>query len=334
MKLDIGKIPNEHLRELLKNYTGLKRTEVLSCPMVGEDCAAVDFSDDICAVTTDPITGADDELGTLGVHVACNDLASSGAEPVGLMITILAPAGTTLEQVDSLMKQIRDAAAALDAAVIGGHTEVTDAVNRMVLSVTALGRVKRDKFISTHGAKPGDAVIFTNYAGTEGTAIISRLFEKEFRHEFGEKFVESSKKLLDHISVVREGLLAAQYGVTSMHDVTEGGVLGAVREVAEAGGYGLEIEKSSIPVLEETRRICYYLSLDPLRLISSGCMLLTTPDGDKLLRIFHQQDIKASIIGRVTFGNECILVDGENRIPIEAPGTDELYKARKMKGLI
>lgn len=334
MKLDIGKIPNDLLEKLLAHYKEPQRMEVLTQPLVGEDCAVLDFSKDLCVVTTDPITGSDEEIGTLGVHIACNDLASAGAEPVGLMVTILAPVQTELDVIDQLMKQIKEAAAELQADIIGGHTEVTDAVNRLVLSVTALGRVKQDKLVTTKGARPGDAVILTKYAATEGTAILAYLFEEELKREFGEEFVITSQNLLKTVSVVKEGLLSSNYGVTCMHDVTEGGVLGAAWEVAAASGYGIVIEKRKIPILEETRRLCRFLSIDPLKLISSGCMLITTPNGEELIKILHQNNIKASVIGEITFGKECVLKDEEKAIILSAPESDELYKARKRKGCV
>ncbi len=334
MKLNIGKIPNDILEQLLKMYDKPKRNEVISLPKIGEDCAALDLGSDLCVVTTDPITGSDDETGFLGVNIACNDLASAGAEPLALMVTILAPIGTETEEIEKIMRQLKIASELVNADIIGGHTEITDAVNRMVLSVTAIGRVKKGKLITTEGAKPGDDIILTNYAATEGTVILSYYFEEEFRREFGDEFVEESKKLLGNISVVKEGMLAANYGVSAMHDVTEGGVLGALWEISNASGYGLQVEKRKIPILEHTRRICNFLNIDPLKLISSGCMLITTPNGNGLLKILHQNDIKASIIGQITFGKECIIIDGENHLKIDIPESDELYKARKMKGMI
>jgi len=332
LKLEIGKIPNNILEKLLSQFSEVKRGEVLTKPGIGEDCAAIDFSDDICVVTTDPITGADDEVGILGIHIACNDLASSGAEPVGILVTILAPVGTQLEDLENLLKQIKEASSAMKIDVIGGHTEVTDAVNRLVLSITAIGKAKRNKLINTSGAKPGDSIIFTKYAATEGTAIISWLFEKELTKEFGEEFVNTSKNLISSISVVKEGLLAAQFNVSSMHDVTEGGVLGALWEIGTASGHGLKVEKNKIPVLEETRRICDFLSLDPLKLISSGSMIITTPNGSELLKILHDNNVKATEIGCITFEKEFLLIDGENVVKISSAESDELYRARKMKG--
>ena len=332
MKLVVGKIPNAILEKLLFKFSEPQRKEVLTKPGIGEDCAAIDFADDICVITTDPITGADDEVGILGIHIACNDLASSGAEPVGILVTILAPAGTELDTIEKLLNQIKEVSAAMKIDVIGGHTEVTDAVNRMVLSITAIGKAKNDKLINTKGAKPGDSIIFTKYAATEGTAILSWLFEKELNKEFGEEFVNTTKNLISSISVVKEGLLAAQFNVSSMHDVTEGGVLGALWEIGTASGYGFKVNKNKIPILEETRRLCDFLSLDPLKLISSGSMIITTPNGSELLKILHENNIKATEIGCITFEKEFLLIDGEDIVKINSVESDELYKARKMKG--
>jgi hydrogenase expression/formation protein HypE len=334
LKLEIGKIPNNILEKLLSEFSEPVRTEVLTKPGIGEDCAALDLSGDLCVVTTDPITGADDEIGTLGIHIALNDLASSGAEPVGLLITILAPANTELETIESLIKQIKEVSSVMKIDIIGGHTEVTDAVNRLVLSITAIGRTKKNSLITTNGAKPGDSIILTKYAAIEGTAILAWLFEKELTKEFGDEFVNSAKNLLRDISVVKEGIMAAQFGVSCMHDVTEGGVIGAAWEIGTASGYGFEIYRNRIPIIEETRRICTFLSLDPLKLISSGSMLITTPNGEELIRIFNQNDIKASEIGRITFGRDFLLKDDDITIKITVPESDELYKARKMKGKI
>ena len=103
----------------------------------------------------DPITGAANEIGHLAVHVSCNDIASSGAEPLGLLVTILAPGGTQKEDIESVMLEIAEAANSLNVDVIGGHTEITTAVNRMVIISTAVGKVQRDKLVTTSGAQAG-----------------------------------------------------------------------------------------------------------------------------------------------------------------------------------
>jgi len=115
-----------------------------------------------------------------------------------------------------------------------------------------------------------------------------------------------------------------------MHDITEGGVLGAVWELCHASGCGAVVYKDRIPLLDETRVICECLGLDPLRLISSGSMLITCRDGEGLVRKLSESGIRSCIIGKITKDTRCVLVDGEKTVMIDPPESDELYKARKL----
>ena len=128
--MELGKLPNDILQSLILDKLQNTRKEVIVKPAVGEDCGAVDFGHELTVISTDPVTGTDSEIGTIAVHVACNDIAASGAEPVGIMVTILAPEYASIEDIETIMKQIADTALLLNVDVIGGHTEVTDAVSR------------------------------------------------------------------------------------------------------------------------------------------------------------------------------------------------------------
>ena len=240
-------------------------------PEVGEDCAVVDFGEYACVLSTDPITGAVNEVGRLAVHISCNDIASSGVEPLGLMFTLLAPEGTTEEDINAIMKQAGEAAAALHVEIIGGHTEITSAVNKIVISTTAIGRKQKNGVISSSGAAVGDSVVLTKTAGLEGTAILAHDWEERLKKHLGSEIVENAKKMMSDISVVPEGIIAGEIGATSMHDVTEGGLLGAVWEICEASGVGVRIESEKIKIPLETQKICAFFNIDPLKLISTVC---------------------------------------------------------------
>ncbi|HOK42332.1 MAG TPA: AIR synthase family protein [Thermoclostridium caenicola] len=328
--LKIGKLSNQQLERILTRFSGKLRNEVLTRPCIGEDCAALDFGGQLCVVTTDPITGAESDIGTLAVHIACNDLASSGAEPVGLMVTLLVPPGAGLNQIEEVMSQIKKEADLVNADIIGGHTEVTDAVTRMVVSITALGKARENRVVTTSGAQPGDDIVMTKYAATEGTAILANLLGDFLEPRIGRETVARAQQLIGSISVLKEGLIAADYGATSMHDITEGGVLGAVWELCHASCCGAIIYKENIPLLDETRKICACLGLDPLRLISSGSMLITCKDGNGLVEELQEAGIRSCIIGNITRDKQCMLADGGNMVKIDPPESDELYKARKL----
>jgi hydrogenase expression/formation protein HypE len=322
-----GKLPSDVLEKRILSSFRFKREEVLVRSKVGEDCSVLDFGEYACVVSTDPITGASNEIGRLAVHISCNDVAANGVEPFGLLFTILAPEGTTLEVLQDIVRQAAEEAASLKVEIIGGHTEITPAVNRIVVSTTAIGRAAKDRVVTSSGAKPGDYIILTKWAGLEGTAIIAHDFEKRLRGRMDDALLESAQAMMGHISVVKEGMIAGETGATAMHDVTEGGVLGALWELAEASGVGLRIYRDKIPVRPETRAICEELGLNPLKLISSGCMLISCRDGQGMLEALNREGIPASIIGEVVVEGRT-LVDGEREVPIDPPESDELYKVQ------
>ncbi|MGB4417802.1 MAG: AIR synthase-related protein, partial [bacterium] len=132
----------------------------------------------------------------------------------------------------------------------------------------------------------------------------------------------------EQLSVIPEGTIAAGAGATAMHDVTEGGVRGALVELATASGVGLEVWEEAIPVAPETRALCRYLDIDPLGLISSGALLITAPPKSQVMAALAQAGIPAHIIGRTLSRPEFFLVlkNGERRT-LTAPERDELYKA-------
>lgn len=323
----VGKLDSELLQKIVFNNIKFNREEVLVRPGIGEDCAVVDFGDYVLIMSTDPITGAASEIGRLAVHINCNDIATNGIEPLGLMMTILAPKGTTEKEIDDVMKQASQEAAKLNVEIIGGHTEITEAVNRMVISATAIGRQLKSKIIKSSGAKIGDKIIMTKTAGLEGTGIIAYDLEDRLSSTFSREIIEKAKKMVDKLSVVKEGVVGGKVGASSMHDVTEGGILGAVWEICKAGKVGCDIYKDSIAIADETHKICKFLDIDPLKLISSGTMLITiSPEREKeLISELIKNGIKTSVIGEIT-EKGIFLIDNDNTTEIEPPESDELYK--------
>ncbi len=327
--MEAGKVPNEILDKIVLSKISNFRKDIILRPGIGEDCAAIDFEDYACILSTDPITGAANDIGQLAVHISCNDIASCGAAPIGLMVTILCPVGTSEAELGKVMEQITTTAATLNVEIIGGHTEVTHAVNKIVISTTCVGKAPKSSVVSSRGAKPGDCVIITKSAGLEGTAIIANDLEHRISDKLSQEQLNKAKSLVNSISVVKEGVIAGEFGVSAMHDITEGGVLGAAWEIAEASGTGIIIHKDKIPVEEVTALICEELQLDVLKLISSGSMLITCQKGEELCCILKDQNINATVIGSITADkNERVLMGGNEKTveSIEPPGADELYK--------
>ena len=224
------------------------------------------------------------------------------------------------------MKDLDESCKALNIQIMGGHTEITKGVTKPVLSLAAVGKVKEEAFVKTGGAKPGNDVVITKWIGLEGTSILAKAKEAELLQKFPPKLIYDSKNFDKFLSVAPEAAPAVKSGVTAMHDVTEGGVFGALWELAESSGVGLLIDLRKIPVKQETVEICNFFDINPYELMSGGSMLMTAEDGNRLVMDLQAAGIEATIIGKCTDNNDRVLINGEMRRFLEPAKTDELYK--------
>ncbi len=322
-----GKLSSEMLRSIIFSNIKSFNKDIMVRPEIGEDCAVIDFGEYVCVLSTDPITGAENGAGALAVHISCNDIASSGIKPIALMITIMVPPTYNEDGIEKIMREACQAAEELQVDIIGGHTEVTSAVNRPVISTTAIGKLLKSKLVKTSGARVGDDVIMTKWAGLEGTAIIAADREAELREYFSKEELELAKSLARNISVVKEGVLAGEFGVNSMHDVTEGGILGAAWEIAESAGLGIEVYLDSIPIKIITEMLSKHYGINPYRLISSGCMVIITDKGNELVKLLADNGVEAQIIGKMTEAGRTVLHKGKSS-ELLPPDVDELFKIK------
>ncbi|SNX52641.1 AIR synthase family protein [Thermoanaerobacterium sp. RBIITD] len=319
-----GKVPSDILSKIVYTNLGVKRDEVLVHSGIGEDCSIIDFGEYVAVLSTDPITAANNLSGYLSVIISCNDIASCGANPIGVLETILLPIKTEEKVLHNIMNEVNKAANELNIEVLGGHSEVTSTVNKPIICTTAIGIAKKNEYIKTGGAKINDDVIVTKAIGFEGTSIIAHDFFDILKKHYPLEFIDKSKDFIKKISVIDDGLIAAKNGASAMHDITEGGLLGAAFEIAEASNKGIEIYYSTIPIKYETKEICRFFNIDPLKLISSGSMLITSPNGEKIVNALKENNIEATIIGKITDCGNYLIYDNK-KIEITPPERDEIY---------
>ena len=325
--MKIGKVPENVLKRSVMKQLHYKRDEVILGPGIGEDCAALALAEDeILVMSTDPITGTAKDIGKLAIQITANDLVSTGAEPIGVMLTILLPDGTREIALKRIMEQMECACREAKMQILGGHTEVTAVVNQPVVNVAGVAKAKKGSLISTAGARAGMDIVVSKWVGIEGTMIFAKEKEAELKEHFPADFVDTAIGFDRYLSVVPEAAVATQSSVAAMHDVTEGGLFGALWEMAEASGVGLEIDLKKIPIRQETVEICEYFDVNPYGLISSGMMLMASADGNALVLALQEAGIPATVIGKATEGNDRVIIRDEERRFLEPPKTDELYK--------
>jgi len=333
-KLLLGKVPNDILKKVVFKLTGVQSPRVLSGPSVGEDAAVIDYNDRLLVVKSDPITGAEKNVGWLAVHINANDIAVRGARPLFYLSIIMLPEKFDQKTLQDICEGIDSAAKELGVTVVGGHTEITSAVSRPVLSGTMIGETPRNKVILTSGAKVGDTIITTKSMALEGTAILASDRYDQLRRSIGTKLLRRAQEFIKRISVVREALAAAETGfVNSMKDPTEGGLLQALNEIAEASNVGYSIEESLVPIELETSKICEALRVDPLKLISSGMLIVTVPKEreENVVKRIREVGVKVTKIGTITGeGRSVKQLSGETKA-VEKTVKEELWKALKTR---
>src|SRR5665647_826368 len=281
--LKTGKLDSQLLKDIVFKNIKFKRKEVLTRAGIGEDCAVIDYGEYECVLSTDPITAAINEIGRLAVHISCNDIASNGIEPLGIMLVVMLPVGTTEKEIEEMMRQAGEASEELGIEIIGGHTEITPAVNTPVIVSTAIGRGLKGQSQFAKSMKPGDIILMTKEAGIEGTGIIANDKEEKLKEFLDPKEINKAKEMLLQVSVVKEGVIAGSVGTRGMHDITEGGILGAVWEMCQIANLGAEIWEEKIPVSQVTKKICSFFEID---IIKDGKSLkIKPPEADELYKI-------------------------------------------------
>jgi len=303
--LPAGKLPPELLAEVLAPLTP-RDGRVRVGPRVGEDAAVIDLGDRLLVAAADPITFATDEIGRYVVAVNANDVAVRGATPRWLLVTVLLPRGTTPDDVRALMTDLAAACRALAVDLIGGHTEVTDAVTRPLVAGAMLGEVQPDHLVTTGGAQPGDALVLGGALAIEGTAVLARQAAPTLRARgVPADTIARARALLDTPGISIVAMARAVCDAVrphALHDPTEGGLATALAELAAASGAGVHLDVPvSLPVLPETRVVCTALGLDPLGLLASGALLAAVAPADVAATLAALRACGAGgrVIGRV-----------------------------------
>src|SRR4030043_2443585 len=157
-----GKLPTDLLKKVLKRYSIVDPTVIVG-PKIGEDAAVIDPGKEMThywVVTSDPITFTTEEIGYYGVVVNINDIATRGAIPKWFLATLLFPEEeTNADLIEKVFHQIHQACQRFGVSFVGGHTEVTPGIERTILSGHMIGEVKKERLVTTSGAKDGDLLL-------------------------------------------------------------------------------------------------------------------------------------------------------------------------------
>lgn len=334
--MKIGKSSEAILTRSVLKQLKKKRQEVIQGPCYGEQAGVIDSSySKRIVLSTNPFIGTKKEAGEFGIFEAVNDVASTGAEPVAILVSILLPAKMEEKGLKCIMEDLRIQCQKWNIDVVGGHTEVTPAVNEPILTVTAIGMMQEETFYHSSTIEAGQEIVMTKWCGQSGTARLALRKEKELQQRYPNDFLDGAKKMKEWLSIQEEMKVLKEYQkeweIGGIHHVAKGGVFGALWEFAAAGKVGLDIDLMKIPLKQETVEVCEFFDLNPYCLESVGCLLIAVSRGNDLVAQLKRANIPAVVIGKVTKNNDRIIRNDEEERYLEPPKSDEINKIFAME---
>ncbi len=329
MNLAVGKVPSALLAEWLDSF---RARGVRVGPAVGEDAAAIDVGEaTIITVTSDPITFAGRRIGDYAVTINANDIATTGGTARWFFATVLMPAGFSSVAARRLLRELSVACERHGVELCGGHTEITDAVTRPVVSGTMIGTVEPDELLEKSDMRPGQAILVTKAAAVEGASILAVSCRRRLTAAgVSPGLIETAARRIEQIGITRDAAVARNAGaVVALHDVTEGGIAGALTELGGFARIAVDIE--AIPVLAECREMCRILGIDPLGLIGSGSLLVVCEKESvsAIVDSLAREGIDATRIGEVIAGEPGLVWRREGEV-VDGPtfSVDEIARVR------
>ncbi len=333
--MKIGKLETGYLKEKILKHVGASSKDVLLGPKIGADAALLKINN-IISFHSDPITGARRNIGKLAIIIASNDIVASGAKPKFATLCTFIPLDYKIEEAEEIQIQASEKAKEMNIAIVGGHVEITPSVKNPIVVTSMIGEMignyqLRLEEMDRMRKKPSDYVLIqVKPIALEATAIIASDYEEEISKKFKKEEIDKAKALIEELSIYNEGILLYEKDlIVHAHDPTEGGILMGLKEIAEFLNIGIEVHEEKIMMLELSKRILKEFRLDPLKSLSSGCMLCVAKKNkaEEILEIMKEKDIACSIIGRLKKEGRILkLAEGGSINLDEIEESEELWK--------
>lgn len=284
MSETLGKINHTQFEDFLKQRCGKVRDEVRVGPDFGVDVSVVDLhGGKAMAMTSDPLSLIPslglEESAWLSVHLMANDMATTGFAPMFGQFVLNLPAHISKNDFEIYWNYIHQFCKDIGVSITGGHTGFIEGQNSTIAGGgTFITIAPKEEILVSKYAKSGDAILVTKTSALSSAAILAMSFPESVKNKVGKEFHYSASASFYDTSSLKDALAAVQIensGVTAIHDVTEGGVLGAIYELVIASGNGAEIFNEKLPIGKVQSAVCNLFSLDPRYCIGAGSMIIT-----------------------------------------------------------
>lgn len=335
--MELGKAAENVLKRSVLKYTQQNNKTVNNASQlikeanIGTDASLFAVFGETMAAASAVCVGRKPQVITEAIINACNNLACSRAEAIGVEIALVLPEALYESELRHMMDAAATYAKTQNLLILGGHTTVSQFVTETIATVTAIGHVKEAQTTNVL-PKAGMDIVMSKWIGLQGTARMAEEEKNVLLTRLPARFVAQAASYGQYLSIVKEAQIALQEGVSVMHDVSGGGIFRALWELAEQTQTGIRIELKKIPVKQETIEICEIFGLNPYELLSGGALLMVADNGEALAEKLQAEGIAAAVIGRLTDDNDRVIVthgeDGEELRYLDRPRNDEIDKVR------
>lgn len=328
------------MKEVVYASLGKKSRRLVIGPRRGSDNAVIAIGEGrIMILTVDPVSIIP-SLGMklsawLSVHLIASDYTTSGLRPEYATFSFNFPPELSDADREEYVRSTGDECRRLGITIAAGHTGSYPGAGFTVIGAGSMfGFGRKGGYVDPSMARPGDAILMTKQAGIEATASLALSFPRHLEGKVGLLTASRARKLIRSCSTVTDALTAARIGLgrggtSSMHDATEGGVLGGLEEMASASGTAFHVDENTIYVSEEVGAVCGAFGLDPLSSLSEGTLLLTcNPERlEDLREEFDASRIRIQEIGSVRDGAGLWVTKGGGGPKRIRPETDRYWIA-------
>lgn len=328
--MKIGKVSQTVLKRSMLKPLKFTREEAMFAPTVEEMCYGVNCKEDeqlLCASTV--LYGDEKDLGIFALAQVSNNLATRGAKIVGVDVHIMLPPHAYESRLKAMMEYLEEAGSAHGIQILSTKAEVSPAVSKSIVYVNGVGLLKKGELLQSSMGKPGQDIVLLKWIGLEGTFRAMREKEAELENRFVHTFLNQIRQMEAEMFSIKEIEIARMHGASAMHQITEGGILAALWEMAEASEVGLEVELKKMSIRQETVEVCEFCHLNPYQLTSAGSILIFTERGEELVQKYEEAGIEASLLGRTTADSARVILSGEEKRFLDRPSADELLRLYK-----
>ena len=330
--MKIGKVSQTVLKRSILKPLQFHRDEAIIEPTIEEMCYGIEVqADEQCIASSAVLYGDEKDLAVFALAQVVNDLATRGAKTVGASVHVMLPPHAYESRLRAMVEHAERAASAHNLQILCAKAEVSPVISKAVVYVNGMGVLKKGELLQSNMGKPNQDIVLLKWIGLEGTFRAMREKEEALSKRFVPTFLNQIKNLEPQLFSERELFIAKEFGVSAMHQITSGGILAALWEMAESSNVGLEVDLKKMAIKQETVEVCEFCHLNPYQLTSTGSVLIFTDRGEALVSRFEEEGIQASVLGRTTVDTARVILGGEEKRFLDRPAPDELLQLYSME---